>query len=53
MIVTLIQKLENKMQLQINTLKTRTEKMQVMFNKDLEKIKKKKKELINNEQCNK
>ena len=52
MIVTLVQKLENKMQLQINTLKTRTEKMQVKFNKDLEKIKKKK-ELINNEQCNK
>ena len=32
--------LENKMELQINSLETRTEKMQEMFNKDLEEIKK-------------
>ena len=36
----MIQKLENKMELQINRLETRTEKMQEMFNKDLEEIKK-------------
>ena len=40
MIVQVIQNLENKMELQINRLETRTEKMQEMFNKDLEKIKK-------------
>ena len=34
MIVKLIQNLENKMELQINRLETRTEKMQEMFNKD-------------------
>ena len=39
MIVKMIQNLENKMKLQIN-LETRIEKMQEMFNKDLEKIKK-------------
>ena len=33
MIVKLIQNLENKMELQINSLETRTEKMQEMFNK--------------------
>ena len=38
-IVKMIQKLENKMELQINRLETRTEKMQEMFNKDLEEIK--------------
>ena len=38
MIVKMIQNLENKMELQINRLKTRTEKRQEMFNKDLEKI---------------
>ena len=32
--------LENKMELQINSLETRIEKMQEMFIKDLEKIKK-------------
>ena len=37
----MIQNLENKMQLQINRLKTRIEKMQEMFNKDLEEIFKK------------
>ena len=40
MIVQVIQNLENKMELQINRLETRTEKMQEMFNKDLEEIKK-------------
>ena len=39
MIVKMIQNLENKMELQINTLETRTEKMQERFNKDLEEIK--------------
>ena len=36
----MIQNLENKMELQINSLETNTEKMQEMFNKDLEEIKK-------------
>ena len=40
MIVKMIQNLENKMELQINRLKTRIKKMQEMFNKDLEEIKK-------------
>ena len=40
MIVKIIQNLENKMELQINRLETRIEKMQEMFNKDLEKNKK-------------
>ena len=40
MIIKMIQNLENKMELQINSLETRTEKMQEMFNKDLEEIKK-------------
>ena len=44
MIVKMIQNLENKMELQINSLETRIEKMQEMFNKDLEEIK----ESINN-----
>ena len=44
MIVQMIQNLENKTQLQINRLETRIEKMQEMFNKDLEEI-----ESINNE----
>ena len=38
MIIKMIQNLENKMELQINTLETRSEKMQEMFNKDLEEI---------------
>ena len=46
MIVKIIQNLENKMELQINRLETRIEKMQEMFNKDLEEILKKS---INNE----
>ena len=37
----MIQNLENKMELQINSLETRIEKMQEMFNKDLEEIKSK------------
>ena len=45
MIIKMIQNLEDKMELQINRLEKNTEKMQVTFNKDLEK----KKELINNE----
>ena len=45
MIVKMIQNLEIKMESQINSLETRTEKMQERFNKDLEEIK----ELIYNE----
>ena len=40
MIIKMIQNLENKMELQINSLETRIEKMQEMFNKELEEIKK-------------
>ena len=40
MIVKMIQNLENKLDLQINSLDTRIGKMQEMFNKDLEEIKK-------------
>ena len=43
MIVKVIRNLENKMELQINSLETRIEKMQEMFNKNPEEIK------INNE----
>ena len=35
MIVKMIQNLENKMELQINSLETRIEKMQERFNQDL------------------
>ena len=35
----MIQNLENKMELQINSLETKIEKMQERFNKDLEEIK--------------
>ena len=45
MIVKMIKNLENKMDLQINSLETRIEKMQIMFNKDIEE----KKESITNE----
>ena len=38
MIVKMIQNLENNMELQINSLETRIEKMQEMFNKDIEEI---------------
>ena len=40
MIVKMIQNLEIKMELQINNLETRIEKMKDRFNKDLEEIKK-------------
>ena len=40
MIIKMIQNLENKMELQINALKTRTDKMQEKFNKDIGEIKK-------------
>ena len=40
MIVKMIQNLENKMELQINNLETRIEKMPEMFNKGLKEIKK-------------
>ena len=40
MIVEMIQNLDNKMDLQINSLETRMVKMQEMFNKDLEEIQK-------------
>ena len=39
-IVKMIQNLEHKTELQINSLETRIEKMQEMFNKDLEEINK-------------
>ena len=39
-IVKMIQNPENKMELQINSLETRIEKMQEMFNKDPKEIKK-------------
>ena len=39
MIVKMIQNLENKMEIQINSLETSIEKMQELFNKDLEEIK--------------
>ena len=44
----MIQNLENKMELQINSLETRIEKMQERFNKDLEEIKKKSQYIMNN-----
>ena len=40
MIVRMIQNLEDKMKLQINKLETRIERMQEMFKKNLEEIKK-------------
>ena len=40
MIGKMIQNLENKMELQINSLETRIKKMKERFNKDLEEIKK-------------
>ena len=46
MIVKMIQNLENKMELQINRLETRIEKMEESFNKYLED---KKKASVNNE----
>jgi len=46
MILKMIQNLENKMELQINRLETRVEKMQEMFNKDLEVLRKQYKTLV-------
>ena len=40
MIVKMTQNLESKMELQINSLEARIERMQERFNKDLEEIKK-------------
>ena len=40
MIIKMIQNLENKMKLQINSLETKIEMMQEMFDKNLEEIKK-------------
>ena len=40
MIIKMIQNLENKMELQINSPQTIIEKMQEMFKKDIEEIKK-------------
>ena len=40
MIAKMIQNIENKLELQINSLETRIEKMQERFNNDLEEIKK-------------
>ena len=45
--VKMIQNIENKMELQINSLETRIEKMQEKFNKDLEEIKKTKSRMNN------
>ena len=39
MVIKVIQNIKNKMELQINRLETRVEKMQEMFNKDPEEIK--------------
>ena len=50
MIVKMIQNLEIKVESQINSLETRIEKMQEMFNKDVEE---KKKEPIYDAKCNK
>ena len=47
MIVKMIQNLKNIMELQVNTLEIRIEKMQEMFNKDLEETKKSQ-SIINN-----
>ena len=41
MIVNMIQNLENKLEAQINRLEAWTEKMQEIFNKDLEELKNK------------
>ena len=48
----MIQNLENKMELETNSLETGIEKMQEMFNKDLEEIKKKKSQSIMNNAIN-
>ena len=51
MIVEMTPNLENKMELQINRPETRIEKMQEMFNKDLEEIKKSQSIMNNAMQC--
>ena len=51
MIVKMIQNLEIKMKSQINSLETRTEKMEARFNKDLEEIKKSQYIMNNAMQC--
>ena len=48
MIIKMIQNLEDKMELQINRLEKKTEKMQVTFNKDLGGKKKKSQSIMNN-----
>ena len=48
MIIKIIQNLESKMELQINRLETKIEKMQEIFNKDLEEIKKSQLKMNNN-----
>ena len=52
MIVKIIQNLENRMELQINSLETRIEKMQAMFNEDLEEIKKSQSCSVHTVDCN-
>ena len=47
MTIKMIQNLESKMELQINSLETRIEKIQEIFNKDLEEIKKSQLKMIN------
>ena len=39
MIVKMIKNLQNKLELQINSLETRIERIQEMYNKDVEEIK--------------
>ena len=51
MIVKMIQNLEKKMELQVNRLETGIEKMQEMFNKVLEEIKKSQLIMNNAMQC--
>ena len=46
MIVQMIINLENRMELQINRIETRIEKMHKMFNKDLEEMKNSQKALL-------
>ena len=48
MMVKMIQNFENKMELKINIPETRIEKMQEMFNKDVEEKKKKSQSIMNN-----
>ena len=52
MTVKMIQNVKNKMELQINSLETRIEKMQEMFNKDLEVEETKKSQYIMNNAIN-